>query len=274
MSKDSDLREKRIGFIGGGNMAEAIIKGLLAGGMTAAALEVSDPSPERRSLIASTYGVKADTDNVSLLTSCDVIVLAVKPQVCKPVLEELARSPLDGKTFISIMAGIRTDALEAGLGGNAHVIRVMPNTPALVLEGASALCSGKTTTAEDMALAVEVFGMVGTTATITENLMDAVTGLSGSGPAYVFSFIESLADAGVKNGLPRDTALKLASQTVFGAAKLLLETGEHPAVLRDKVTSPGGTTIAGLHAMEERGFRSAVMAAVDKATARSKELSA
>lgn len=274
MSKDSSLRGKRIGFIGGGNMAEAIIKGLLAGGMAADALEVSDPSPERRALIASTYGVKTNTDNVSLMDTCDVVVLAVKPQVCKPVLEELTRSPLGGKTFISIMAGIRTDAMETSLGGNAAVIRVMPNTPALVLEGASALCSGKNATTEDLALAVEMFGMVGKTATVTEGLMDAVTGLSGSGPAYVFSFIESLADAGVKNGLPRDTALKLASQTVFGAAKLLLETGEHPAVLRDKVTSPGGTTIAGLHAMEERGFRSAVMAAVDKATARSKELSA
>jgi pyrroline-5-carboxylate reductase len=274
MSKGSGLSGKRIGFIGGGNMAEAIIKGLLAGGFATAALEVSDPSPERRELVTSTYGVKAGTDNVALLTACDVIVLAVKPQVCKPVLEELARTPLGGKTFISIMAGIRTDAMEASLGGSAAVIRVMPNTPALVLEGASALCSGKSATDDDLALAVEMFGMVGKTVTVTEGLMDAVTGLSGSGPAYVFSFIESLADAGVKNGLPRDTALKLASQTVFGAAKLLLETDEHPAVLRDKVTSPGGTTIAGLHAMEERGFRSAVMAAVDKATARSKELSA
>jgi pyrroline-5-carboxylate reductase len=170
------------------------------------------------------------------------------------------------------MAGVKTTAIEAAVPQGVRVVRVMPNTPALVLEGATAISAGASADSDDVALARRIFELVGKTWQVDERLMDAVTGLSGSGPAYVLSFIEALADAGVKNGLPRDVASGLAAQTVFGTARLLLETREHPAVLRDKVTSPGGTTIAGLHVLEREGFGGTVMNAVDAATARSKEL--
>ena len=170
------------------------------------------------------------------------------------------------------MAGVKCATIEAAFPGGVRVVRVMPNTPALVLEASSAIAAGANATAEDLALVRSIFELVGKAWLVEEKLMDAVTGLSGSGPAYVLTFIEALSDAGVKNGLPRDTALGLAAQTVFGTAKLLMETREHPAVLRDKVTSPGGTTIAGLHALEKAGFRGTIINAVDAATARSREL--
>jgi pyrroline-5-carboxylate reductase len=263
--------DTRIGFIGGGNMAEAIIRGLLAAGMKKGQIRAADPSSERRTLLSSTFGIAAGSDNRQLVQDSDVIILAIKPQIHRQVLAELARGQ-EGRLFISIMAGVRTSALEEVLGSADRVVRVMPNTPALVLAGAAAVAGGSRSTEEDIALTRSIFATTGETVVIGEQLMDAVTGLSGSGPAYVFSFIEALSDAGVKNGLPRDTSTRLAAQTVLGAARLLLETGEHPAVLREKVTSPGGTTIAGLHAMEEKGFRAAVMAAVDAAVKRSKEL--
>lgn len=263
--------QQRIGFIGGGNMAEAIIRGLLAAGMTVDQIKVSDPSAERRTLLSETFGISTGSDNRKVVRNSDVVVLAVKPQVHRQVLSSLDRDD-DGRLFVSIMAGIRTAALEDVLGSTDRVVRVMPNTPALVLAGAAAIAGGSRSTDDDIALTRDIFATTGETVIVGEQLMDAVTGLSGSGPAYVFSFIEALSDAGVKNGLPRDTATRLAAQTVLGAARLLLETAEHPAVLREKVTSPGGTTIAGLHALEDKGFRAAVMAAVDAATARSKEL--
>jgi pyrroline-5-carboxylate reductase len=262
---------QRIGFIGGGNMAEAIIRGLLAAGMEKEQILAADPSEERRTLLSSTFDIAVGTDNRQLVEGSDVVILAVKPQVHRQVLADLSRDQ-EGRLFISIMAGVRTTALEDILGSADRVVRVMPNTPALVLAGAAAVAGGKRATEADIALTRAIFATTGETVVIGEQLMDAVTGLSGSGPAYVFSFIEALSDAGVKNGLPRDTATRLAAQTVLGAARLLLETGEHPAVLREKVTSPGGTTIAGLHAMEDKGFRAAVMAAVDAAVRRSKEL--
>lgn len=262
---------QRIGFIGGGNMAEAIIRGLLAAGMTVGQIQASDPSAERRAILSESFGISTGSDNRQLVDASDVVVLAVKPQVHRQILTDLDRNG-NGRLFISIMAGVRTSALEEILGSADRVVRVMPNTPALVLAGAAAIAGGSRCTDDDIALTRNIFATTGETVVVGEQLMDAVTGLSGSGPAYVFSFIEALSDAGVKNGLPRDTATRLAAQTVLGAARLLMETGEHPAVLREKVTSPGGTTIAGLHAMEDKGFRAAVMAAVDAATARSKEL--
>ena len=266
------LADKRTGFIGGGNMAEAIIKGLLAGGVPSSNIMVAEPVEARRGLLSKTYGVSAGIENTSVVKSCQVIIMAVKPQVCGEVLKGISGGDIKDKLFISIMAGVKTETVETYLGGNARVVRVMPNTPALVLAAASAISPGSLATANDLSLAQAVFDLLGTTCQVEEKLLDAVTGLSGSGPAYVFTFIEALSDAGVKNGLPRDVASSLAIQTVLGTARLLKETGEHPAALRDMVTSPGGTTIAGMYALEQGAFRATVMNAVDAATARAKEL--
>lgn len=268
------LKGIKTGFIGGGNMAEAIIKGLLAGGVQATDLTVSEPSPQRRQLLSERYGVGVISDNSALCLANDTVVLAVKPQIAGQVLSAIAPALGTGKLIVSIMAGIKTGALEDALGSGARVVRVMPNTPALVLQGASALCRGACATDDDLSLTRHIFELVGLVQVVDEKYMDAVTGLSGSGPAYVLTFIEALSDAGVKQGLTRDTATSLAAQTVLGTAKLLLETGEHPAVLKGNVTSPGGTTIAGSYVLERDGFRAAVMNAVDAAVARSKELGA
>lgn len=265
------LQNRKIGFIGGGNMAEAIIRGLVAGGVDPVAITVGEPSAERRKTLADLYGITIATDNAGVVAACDIIILAIKPQVAMGVMTGVASAVRPEQLFISIMAGIGTEVIEEAIP-KAKVVRVMPNTPALVLQGASAICAGSRAGAGDLALARAIFDLVGKTWVVEEKLMDAVTGLSGSGPAYVFTFIESLSDAGVKNGLPRDIATGLAAQTVFGSAALLMETGEHSAMLRDRVTSPGGTTIAGLHQLEASGFRAAVINAVDAATARSKEL--
>lgn len=266
------LSSKKVGFIGGGNMAEALIKGLHGGGVPAAEITVAEPVEERRDLLADRYGVATTGDNRVVAVTCEVIILAIKPQVAPQVLAGLAPNLTPGTRLISIMAGVKTTAIESTVPDGVRVVRVMPNTPALVLEGATAISPGASADSEDVALARRIFELVGRTYQVDEKLMDAVTGLSGSGPAYVLSFIEALSDAGVKNGLPRDVAAGLAAQTVFGTARLLLETREHPAVLRDKVTSPGGTTIAGHHVLEREGFGGTVMNAVDAATARSKEL--
>ena len=266
------LKGKRIGFIGGGNMAEAIVKGLLAGGVAATDITLAEPVAQRRDYLLASYGVTAVGDNGSALQAADIVILAVKPQVCMTALRSLPGDACPGKLFISIMAGVTTHAIENELAKGVRVIRVMPNTPALVLQAASAIAPGASATAGDMSLALEIFNLLGTACTVEEKLLDAVTGLSGSGPAYVFTFIEALSDAGVKNGLPRDKATLLAAQTVLGSAKMVLDTAEHTGVLRDRVTSPGGTTIAGLHALEQAAFRGAIMNAVDMATKRSGEL--
>lgn len=264
-------RDKRTGFIGGGNMAEAIIKGLLAGGVPATDLAVSEPSEQRRSILSERYGVQTMCDNAALCNMSDTVILAVKPQVCSLALKEIDTASTD-RLFISIMAGVKTTAIEGILGSGARVVRVMPNTPALVLEGATAISRGFYAKDEDVSLARRIFDLVGTTCVVDEKLLDAVTGLSGSGPAYVLTFIEALSDAGVKSGLPRDVATALAAQTVYGTAKLLLETREHPAVLKGNVASPGGTTIAGMHSLDRDGFRAAIMNAVEVGVAKSKEL--
>jgi pyrroline-5-carboxylate reductase len=266
------LKDKRIGFIGGGNMAEALIKGLLAGGVPAADLSVAEPFEERRASLSDRYGIAITGNNGSVAAESDVIILAVKPQIAPAVLAEIGGAITPEKLLISIMAGIRTDAIEAACPAGTRVVRVMPNTPALILSAASAIAPGAAATSDDISLVRRIFELVGKAWLVDEKLLDAVTGLSGSGPAYVLTFIEALSDAGVKNGLPRDVASGLAAQTVLGSAQLLLETGEHPALLREKVTSPGGTTIAGLHVLEKEGFRGTIINAVDVATARSKEL--
>jgi len=269
---DTLLQGRKIAFIGGGNMAEAIIRGLLAAGIAAKLIGVAEPVAPRRALLAEKYGIAADGDNSAVAKDAGVVVLAIKPQVAAAVLAQLQETIGKDTLVISIMAGVSCAAIETPLKPGVRVVRVMPNTPALVLEGASALCGGSHAGEDDLALTETLFAQVGTTCRVEEKLIDAVTGLSGSGPAYVLAFIEALADGGVKNGLPRDASLKLAAQTLLGTARLFLETGEHPASLRDKVTSPGGTTIAGLHALEKGCFRGTVISAVDAAVARSKEL--
>jgi pyrroline-5-carboxylate reductase len=261
-----------IGFIGGGNMAEAILKGMLAGGTAAESILVSEPLEPRRQQLASVYGVGTTGDNGEIARSCSNIILAVKPQLAASVCGALNSDMTGRHLLVSIMAGVSCSTLEGFFSEPVRVVRVMPNTPALVLCGAAAIARGANATEIDMAEVEAIFTLVGSCCRVDEKLMDAVTGLSGSGPAYVLTFIEALADGGVKNGLPRETALKLALQTVLGTAKLLAETGEHPGSLRDKVTSPGGTTIAGLHALEKGSFRATIMNAVEAATARSKEL--
>lgn len=263
----------RIAFLGGGNMAEALIKGLLAAGAVKAdGMIVNDVSAERLAHLEKTYGVTVQKSQKDAAAAAGIILLCVKPQIIDVVLAKTAPVIDGSKLVISIAAGVTISRIEKVLSGGPRVIRVMPNTPALVLAGAAGLAAGAKATAEDMAAAQRIFGAVGRAVVVEEKLMDAVTGLSGSGPAYVFTIIDALADAGVKQGIPRPLALELAAQTVLGAAKMVLETGEHPGKLRDMVTSPGGTTIEGLHALEKGRLRAVLMNAVEAATLRSKEL--
>lgn len=265
--------EGKIGFLGGGQMAEALVKGLVAAGVTTAQQLVAvDPAPDRRQLLADQYGIAVAGDGVGL-ADCRIIVLAVKPQVMGKVLAQNLQYFSSEQLVISIAAGISLDFLESALGGRGcRLVRVMPNTPALVMEGASALCGGFRATPGDLDAARLIFDAVGSSVVLSEAEMDAVTGLSGSGPAYVFSFIEALIDSGVKVGLARAVAEKLVLQTVLGSVRLALSTGAHPAALRAMVTSPGGTTIAGLHELERAGFQGIIMDAVAAATERSREL--
>ncbi len=266
------LLNSTAGFIGGGNMAEAIIKGLIVGGMAPSAIFVADPVQDRRAHLASTLQVRTTDDNSEVAQASDLIILAIKPQMAANVLSGLESVISPQKLVLSIMAGISTTFIEESLQSGIRVIRAMPNTPALVQSAATALCGGRRATDADLALARELFSLVGVVYQVGERQMDAVTGVSGSGPAYVFSFVEALSDAGVKNGLPRDVATGLAVQTVLGAAQLLQQSGEHPAVQRDKVCSPGGTTIAALHTLENGRLHGLIMDAVDAAVKRSKEL--
>ena len=265
--------DKKIAFLGGGNMAEALIKGLLAAGAAKAdQIFVTDISSDRLEHLKKTYGIIIQKNNGETVEQSGIILLCVKPQVIDRVLEEIAPVADTSKLVISIAAGITIGRMERVLTGKPRVIRVMPNTPALVLAGAAGLAGGKNATGDDLALAQSIFNSVGRSFVVDEKLMDAVTGLSGSGPAYVFEIIDALSDAGVKAGLPRQLALELAAQTVYGAAKMVLETKEQPGRLRDMVTSPGGTTIEGLHALEKGKLRATLMNAVEAATARSREL--
>ncbi len=265
--------DKTIAFLGGGNMAEALIRGMLAADVVEAdRLIVNDVSPERLEHLRKNYGIVVQKSQKEAVAQADIVILAVKPQVIDAVLAKIAPVADRNKLVISIAAGVTIERIESVLKNGPRVVRVMPNTPALVLAGAAGLAGGSSATQEDLALARQIFVAVGRAVIIEEKLMDAVTGLSGSGPAYVFTIIEALADAGVKAGVPRTVALELSAQTVFGAAKMVLETGEHPGKLRDMVTSPGGTTIAGLHELEKGKLRATLMNAVEAATNRSKEL--
>ncbi|MBW2387932.1 MAG: pyrroline-5-carboxylate reductase [Deltaproteobacteria bacterium] len=275
MSKGIEsLSGHKIGFIGCGAMAQALAGGLIAAGVPATDLRGADLAPQQRKQFEAELGISATANNDELVASCDVLVVCVKPNVVGAVLSALDGSPgLDQKLWISLAAGIGLGTYGRGLPDGTRVVRSMPNTPALVGEGATALCPNAHASAADLEIAEALFSAVGTTwITYVEDQMDAVTGLSGSGPAYVFLILEALGDAGVREGLPRDAAYRLALQTVLGAAKLAIESGEHPGVLKDRVTSPGGTTIAGLEKLEAAGVRAAIYDAVAAATARSKEL--
>jgi pyrroline-5-carboxylate reductase len=264
---------KTIAFLGAGNMAEALVKGLLRAGVAAPQeILLTDRRKDRLAELAARYGVRTNPDNKAAATEAAVVVLSVKPQVMNKLLGEIAPA-LDGsKLVISIAAGVPLAAIERKVGHGVRIVRSMPNTPALVGSGATAISPGEHATPDDLEQAKALFDAVGKTVVVDEQLLDAVTGLSGSGPAYVFLVIEALSDAGVKVGLDRRTAQELAAQTVFGSAQLLIETGEHPGRLKDQVTSPGGTAIAGLHTLEAGGLRTTLMNAVESATRRSHEL--
>lgn len=263
----------KIGFIGGGNMAAALVKGLLhADVVPPEGIVVSDVKQDRLEMFRERHGIRTTIDNHELVRDADVVVLSVKPQVIDKVLDAIGGEIRPTQLVVSVAAGVPVSAMEARLPEGARVVRAMPNTPATVDAGATAIAAGTHATEEDLETARALFCAVGRVVTLDESLLDAVTGLSGSGPAYVMLMIEALADGGVKVGLHRDTALLLAAQTVFGSAKLLLETGEHPGRLKDMVTSPGGTAIAGLHTLESGGLRRTLIDAVEAATTRAAAL--
>lgn len=272
------LSDKRLAILGVGMMGGALARGLVrADAMPANHIFLFDPHRARVEHIAAEIGTNP-TSTVAesasdAVAEADIVLIAVKPWVVPSVLTEVTPALTEKHLIVSIAAGVRLATMEALVSGNIPVIRVMPNTPALVGEGVAALARGSHATDPHFALAMELFSVVGKTAEVEERMMDAVTGLSGSGPAYVYLLIEALMDGGVKAGLTRDTARLLAAQTVYGAAKMVLDSDDHPAELRDNVTTPGGTTIAGLTVLERAGIRVALMDAIEAAAQRSRELS-
>jgi pyrroline-5-carboxylate reductase len=264
--------KKSIGFVGAGNMAEAMIRGLLRGKVFAPGqVTASAPREERRRELSEKYSIHMTQENREAAAQ-SIVVLSVKPQILSRVLDEISDSIRAESLVISIAAGVPVAAIQAKLRKGTRVVRAMPNTPALVDAGATAIAGGEHAQESDLEDAKKIFDAVGLTVVLDETLLDAVTGLSGSGPAYVFLILEALSDAGVKVGLSRRTSQLLAAQTLLGSAKLLLETNEHPGKLKDMVTSPGGTAITGLHTLEHGGVRTTLMNAVEAATRRSREL--
>jgi pyrroline-5-carboxylate reductase len=266
--------KQNIGFIGGGQMGEALIKGIIASGLYKCEdIYVAEPNDFRREHFESTYNIKTSHNEDIVLEQCKVVILSVKPQTMKSLLEGCRDRIRSHHMLISIAAGLSISFYADVIGReDTKLIRVMPNTPSLVLEGASALSKNSNVSDEELDIAEQIFKAVGEVVILDEIHLDAVTGLSGSGPAYVFSFVEALIDAGVKSGLTRAISEKLALQTVSGSVKLLRETGEHPASLRGKVTSPGGTAITAIHVLEKVGFHGIIMDIVEAAVNRSKEL--
>lgn len=262
-----------IGFLGAGQMATALARGFLsAGRITPDRLIACDVLPNAAERFREQTGGRIGKDALEILSTADVIFIAVKPQHVGSLLRQLLPVVREDHLFVSIAAGISISTLETALGDQARVIRVMPNTPCLVSQGASAFSLGSRAIPADSQLVQDLLSTIGVAMPVAESLLDAVTGLSGSGPAYVYLMIEALSDGGVRMGLPRDIALRLAAQTVLGAAQMVLATGQHPGALKDAVTSPGGTTIAGLHVLEQHAVRGALMDAVQAATERAKQL--
>ncbi len=267
------MLKERIGFIGGGKMGEALVKGVLRAKLSSAGkIIVSDVDKKRCQILEKATGIKTTQENKKVTSGSDIIILAIKPNVMGDILEELKNDITPKHLVVSIAAGIPLNFIESVLNEGCRIVRVMPNTPCLVGETAAGYALGKNATRGDGKLVGEILNAVGKSYLLEEKHLDAVTGLSGSGPAFVYTVIEALSDGGVKMGLPRDISTKLAAQTVLGAAKMVLETGMHIGVLRDFVTSPGGTTIAGLHALEKGGIRNALINAVEAATKKSKRL--
>ena len=269
-----NINELNIGFVGTGRMATALAAGFTRGQISAEQIFGVDPSEASRAQFQSTVGesctVSANPEGT--LPTMDVIFLAVKPQIMEGALTQISEVLKPNQLIVSIAAGIQIAKLECWLPKGTRLIRVMPNTPCLVNAGASAVSRGTNATENDEQIVCDLMRSVGIVETVPEKLINAVTGVSGSGPAYVFQIIEALSDGGVKVGLPRDIATRLAAQTLLGAAQMVLSTGEHPGALKDAVTSPGGTTIAALHEMELGGVRAALMNAVEAATRRGEEL--
>lgn len=263
------MQPRRVGIIGAGNMGLSLLRGVAAtSALGSEYLAVSDPETARRRAAEEQFGARGFPDNRELVAFSEFIVLAVKPQTLDGVLEEIASAVSADKVVISIAAGVPTQALESRLPPGARVVRAMPNAPAVVGAAATAVAAGANATPDDLEFARALFESVGLAVVAEEQLLDAVTGLSGSGPAYVMLIVEALADGGVKVGLSRKLALELATQTVYGSAKLLQETRQHPATIKDMVASPGGTTVDGLYALEAGRLRHALISAVERATRR------
>ena len=267
------MKDKKIGIIGTGNMGESLISGLIyAKSSVPKNIICSDVRKDKLKSVQDAYGVVTTTSNIDVVKASEIVIYAIKPQIMASILRETAVHLDMSKVIISIAAGVPLAAIESCLNKDLRLIRVMPNIAASVKEGAAAIAPGKHASKGDLKLAKAIFDSVGKSIIIEEEFMDAITGLSGNGPAYIFLIVDALADAGVKMGLSREDSLLLSAQSVLGAAKLLLETGEHPGRLKDKVTSPGGTAIAALHTIEAGGLRTTLINAVEVGTNRSKEL--
>ena len=269
----SELAGKRVAVLGAGKMGGILLKALLEKGLLAAkATTATVQHEERASTLSKQLGIAVGTDNRGAVKDADIVLLAVKPQVVAEVIEQIRPAITPKQLVISVAASVHTGQIEAALRAEAPVVRAMPNTPCAVGRGMTGLCKGKFATAEHLQLASALFNVVGRTVVVDEKHMDAVTALSASGPAYIYIILESLAEAGVKVGLPRDVATLLAAQTTLGAATVVLETGDHPALLKDAVTTPAGCTIDGIMELEEGKLRVTLIKAVVKAAQRAKEL--
>lgn len=268
------LSNHTITVIGAGNIGRALIGGLLSGhDVDPDRIRATRRNPAMLEMLREQFpGIRTGTDNVAAVRDASVVILATKPQIALRVIEEIRDEVRKDAVVVSVLAGLTTDVLKASFGRDLAIVRTMPNTPMLVDEGATAIAGGRFSTDEHLEIVRRMFEAVGMVEVVPEYLMDAVTGLSGSGPAYVYMFIEALTDAGVKQGIPRPQSFRLAAQTVFGASKLVKDTGKHPAILRDEVTTPGGTAIAAVAELESHGLRTMLINAVATATARSREL--
>lgn len=269
------LTQQTIALIGAGNIGRALIGGMLSAHEFAPEqIRATRRNPAALADLQAQFpGLQTSTDNLAAVAGASVVVLAVKPQMAVEVIEQIRDAVTPETLVVSVLAGLTTDAIAAAFGQPLPVVRTMPNTPMLVDEGATAITAGAHATDDHLRIVRQMFEAVGKVEAVPEYLMDAVTGLSGSGPAYVYMVIEALTDGGVKQGIPRPVALRLAAQTVFGAAKLVIDTGKHPAILRDEVTTPGGTAIAAVADLESHGLRTMLINAVATATARSEALS-
>jgi pyrroline-5-carboxylate reductase len=271
----AQLPKVRVAVLGAGKMGGILLQAFLKQNLFAAdQIHATVGHAERALALSTQWGVDVSTDNLKAAGKADLILLGVKPLQVPDLIAEIRPALTKTKTLVSFAASVKTRAIEDAAGLEIAVIRAMPNTPSALGAGAAALCRGRFVSAKQMELAERIFETVGRTVTVDEKHMDAVTGLSGSGPAYIYIIIEALAEAGVKVGLPRDVATQLAAQTAFGAAKMVLETGYHPALLKDAVTTPGGCTVDGILELEEGGLRVTLIKAVMHATERAKQLAA